>query len=105
MYNVLITSPRDIFIEQKIVCEICSGINEGILPNNSGISFKVTRWEDAFSSGISAQDITRKLVDGYDIFVCIFYKKISIFSKKDASGSLDKFLSAYDSWKLLQILR
>jgi hypothetical protein len=102
MYNVLIASPQDIFIEQKIVGEICSGINEGILPNNLGISFKVTRWKDVFSSGISTQDIIKKLVDEYDIFVCIFQKKISIFSEKDASGSLDKFLSVYDSWKSLK---
>jgi len=102
MFNVLIASPRDIFIERKIVREICSGINEGVLPNNFGITFKVTRWEDVFSFENSTQDIIKKLTDEFDIFVCIFYKKLCTFPNKGAADSLEKFLSVYDSWKSLK---
>ena len=102
MFNVLIASPGDIIVERKIVSEICSGITEGILPNSMGLSFRVTKWEDVFSSAMSTPDIIKKIAEDYDIFVCIFYKKICSFPDRGASESLKEFLSSYDSWKSMK---
>lgn len=102
MFNVLIASPGDIIVERKIVSEICSGINEGVLPNSMGLSFKITKWEDVFSSPMSTQDIIKTLTEDYDIFICIFYRKICSFPDKGASESLKEFLLSYDSWKSMK---
>lgn len=102
MFNVLIASPGDIIVERKIVSEICSGINEGVLPNSAGLSFKITKWEDIFSLKMSTQDVIKKLTEDYDIFICIFYRKICSFPDKGASESLKEFLSSYESWSSMK---
>lgn len=100
--NVLIASPRDIVIEQKIVKEVCLGLNESPLLNNLGVSFCSSSWEQCVSSDDGIDDIIDCVAGGYDILVCIVHGHIFASSAEEESGSFERFLLAYDVWKSLK---
>ncbi|MCK5503571.1 MAG: hypothetical protein KAJ10_00310 [Thermodesulfovibrionia bacterium] len=101
-FNIIIASPGDIVVGQRIVCEVCSGINEGLLPNSQGISFQVSLWKQVFPSATHTRDIINRLADEYDILVCILHKRFSGLSDRGELGALEEFLSSYDEWKSLR---
>ncbi len=98
-YKVIIASAGDIVIEGKIVSEVCSGINAGLLPNHKGISFQIKKWEDVFTSVLNPQEIIKKLQEECDILVCIFHKRFGTSADPGQPCDLEAFLSAYDLWK------
>lgn len=98
-FNVFIASSGDITLEKKIVNEVCSGIGDCILPNPSGISFKVTQWEEVFNYHESIEEIKKKLTDKCDILICILFKRFSCLIDQTGPDTLKEFLLAYDSWK------
>lgn len=100
--KICIASPGDIILERKIVREVCSGINDGILPNDYGVEFNVTKWENSLPADTTSQGLISNLAAEYDIFVCIFHQKTATFSDQKASDAMAAFLSAYDSWKSLE---
>ncbi len=100
--NVFIASPGDVKEERKIVRDVCEGLNKSTLLKPYGIYFQTTGWEDAFPSPGRPQQIINKLMDGCDIFVCIFHKRFGTHTGKVESGTLEEFLLAYDSWKSLE---
>ena len=102
VFNVFIASSGDITLERKIVKEVCSGIGDCVLPNPTGISFKVTHWENVFNGGKNTDEITKKLSDECDILVCILFKRFSCLIDQTGHDSLKEFLLAYDSWKTVR---
>jgi len=56
-------------------------------------------WEDALPGAGRPQDIINHLVDGCDIFVCIFHKRFGSPTGEEESGTLEEILRAYDCWK------
>ena len=100
--NICIASPGDIIIERKIVREVCLGMNDEILPNEFGVTFNVTLWEYVFPTDKSPQEIIDHLAEHCDVFICIFHKKFHNYFSEEEKGALQKFLSAYDSWKALK---
>jgi len=102
VFNVVIASSGDITLERKIVDDICSGIGDCVLPNPSGMSFKVTPWEKVFNGSNSPEDTMKKLTDEYDILVCILFKRFSCLIDQTGPDSLKEFLLAYDSWKTVK---
>ena len=101
-FNVIIASPGDIVVEQRIVREVCSGINEGLLPNSHGISFQVSQWKQVFPSATHPREIINRLADECDILICILYKRFGVYSDRGELRSLGEFLSSYDEWKSLR---
>ena len=101
-FNVFIASSGDITLERKIVNEVCSGINDCILPNPNNISLNVTPWGNVFNGHEKVEDITKKLEDECDILVCILYKRFSCLIDQTGPDTLKEFLLAYDSWKTLK---
>jgi hypothetical protein len=101
-FNVIIASPGDIVVEQRIVCEVCSGINEGLLPISPGILFQVSIWKQVFPSAAHPRGIINRLADECDILVCILHKRLSGLSDRGELGTLEEFLSSYDEWKSLR---
>ena len=102
VFNVVIASSGDITLERKIVNEICSGIGDCVLPNPTGISFKVTPWEHVFTGHGTTEEITKKLTNECDILVCILFKRFSCLIDQTGPDSLKEFLLAYDSWKTVK---
>ncbi len=102
VFNVVIASSGDITLERKIVDEICSGIGDCVLPNPTGMSFKVTPWENIFNGSNSPEETTKKLMDECDILVCILFKRFSCLIDQTGPDSLKEFLLAYDSWKMVK---
>ena len=102
VFNVVIASSGDITLERKIVNEICSGIGDCVLPNPTGISFKVTPWEHVFTGHGTTEEITKKLTNECDILVCILFKRFSCLIDQTGPDSLKDFLLAYDSWKTVK---
>ena len=102
VFNVFIASSGDITLERKIVNEVCSGITDSILPNPTGISFKVTQWENVFDGHGTTQEITKKLENECDILICILFKRFSCLIDQTGPDSLKEFLLAYDSWKTIK---
>jgi len=100
--NVFIASPGDIVIERKIVSEVCLGLNESELLHHLGVSIHTTMWDDAFPSDEGPQAIIDRVNDECDILVCVFYRRFFTQSGRIESENLNKFLSAYDSWKSLK---
>jgi energy-coupling factor transporter ATP-binding protein EcfA2 len=100
--SVFIASPGDVTAERTVVREICEDLNKSALLKPYGISFQAIGWEDAFPSPGRPQEIINRLVEECDIFVCIFHKRFGSPTGKEASGTLEEFLLAYDSWKSLK---
>ncbi len=100
--NVFIASPGDVKEEREIIRETCEELNKSTLLKPFSIYFQATGWEDAFPSPGRPQQIINKLLDGCNIFVCIFHKRFGIHTGKVESGTLEEFLLAYDSWKSLE---
>jgi hypothetical protein len=101
-FNVIVASTEDIVVERKIVREVCSGVNEGLLPNPLGISFSVKGWENIFPTAGTPRDIIDRLINDCDILVCILHKKVGIISDIMGSFALERFLSVYDLWRSLK---
>lgn len=100
LYKVIIASAGDILVEGKIVCEVCSGVNAGLLANHTGITYQIKKWEEIFSSVLSPGEIAETLKRESDILVCIMHKRFGTSSTPGQPCNLESFLSAYDSWKL-----
>ncbi len=100
--SVFIASPGDVTAERTVVREICEDLNKSALLKPYGISFQAIGWEDAFPSPGRPQELINRLVEECDIFVCIFHKRFGSPTGKEASGTLEEFLLAYDSWKSLK---
>jgi len=100
--NICIASPGDIILERKIAREVCLGMNDGLLPNDLGVTFNVTIWEYVFPTEDSPQAIMDRLVSNCDIFLCIFHKKYYTSSNRDEPSALEKFLSTFDLWEKLK---
>ena len=101
-YKVIIASAGDIVVEGKIVCEVCSGINAGLLPNHHGITYQIRKWEEAFTSVLNPQDIIKTLEEECDILVCIFHHRFGTSAAPGKPCDLETFLSSYDLWKSLK---
>jgi len=99
LFKVIIASAGDILVEGKIVCEVCSGINAGLLSNHTGISYQIKKWEDIFTSAMSIGEILKTLERECDILMCIFHRRFGTSSSPGQPCNLESFLSAYDSWK------
>ncbi len=102
IYNVFIASSGDITLERKIVSEVCSGIGDCLLPNPTGISFKVTAWENVYNGDGTTEEIAKKLTDECDILICILFKRFSCLIDQTGPDSLKEFLLEYDSWKTVK---
>jgi hypothetical protein len=100
--NVFIASPGDIVVERKIVREVCLGLNQSELLRHLGVSIHTAMWDEVFPSAENPQSILNRVADECDILVCIFYKRFYTQSGRIESENLNKFLSAYDSWKSLK---
>ncbi len=94
-------SAGDIVVEDKIVREVCDGINEGILLNNKSASYEVRKWGEVFSSEMSSDGIVKKLQEECDILICIFHKRFGTTSVPGKFCNLGTFLSAPELWKSL----
>ncbi len=102
VFNVFIASSGDITLERKIVNEVCSGITDSILPNPTGVSFKVIPWENIFNGSKTPEETMKRLADECDVLVCILFKRFSCLIDQTGPDSLKEFLLAYDSWKTLK---
>ena len=102
VFNLFIASSGDITLERKIVNEICSGIGDCVLPNPTGMSFKVTPWEQVFNGSNSPEETRKRLKNECDILVCILFKRFSCLIDQTSPDSLKEFLLAYDSWKTIK---
>jgi len=100
--NVFIASPGDVTEERNIVRTVCEGLNKSALLKPYGILFQATGWEDVFPSPGRPQEIINRLVAECDIFVSIFHKRFGSPTGREASGTLEEFLLAYDLWKSLK---
>ncbi len=100
--KVYIASPRDMVVERKILREVISGLNEGVLMKRLGLAFEVSTWEDVFSPTEQSQEIINRLINECDLLFGIFYKRYDALSGSKESKSLEEFLSAYDLWKTLK---
>ena len=100
LYKVIIASAGDILVEGKIVCEVCSGVNAGLLANHTGITYQIKKWEEVFTSNLKPAEIVDTLEKECDILVCIMHKRFGTSSTPGQPCNLESFLSAYDSWKL-----
>ncbi len=98
-YRVIIASAGDILVEGRIVCEVCNGINAGLLLNHEGVSYVINRWEDIFNEELSPQDIVNKLEKECDILICLFHKRFGTSSSPGKPCNLESFLMSYDIWK------
>ncbi|MBF8277704.1 MAG: putative signal transduction protein with Nacht domain [Candidatus Brocadiaceae bacterium] len=100
--TVFIASPGDVTEERNIVRSVCEGLNKSALLKPYNLLLQATGWEDAFPSPGRPQEIINRLVKECDLFICIFHKRFGSPTGKEASGTLEEFLLAYDDWKTLQ---
>ena len=98
-YRVTIASAGDILIDGRIVCEVCNGINAGLVTDHEGISIKINKWEDIFDVELSPQAIVNKLEKECDILICLFHKRFGTSSSPGKPCNLESFLLSYDIWK------
>ncbi len=98
-YRVIIASAGDILVEGKIVCEVCNGINAGLVTDHEGITYKINRWEDMFHEELPPQAIVDKLEKECDILICLFHKRFGTSSSPGKPYNLEFFLQSYDLWK------
>jgi len=99
LFKVIIASAGDILVEGKIVCEVCSGINAGLLENHTGITYQIKKWEEIFTSVMSLGETVDTLERECDILVCIMHKRFGTSSTPGRPCNLESFLSEYDAWK------
>jgi hypothetical protein len=98
-YRVTIASAGDILVEGRIVCEVCNGINAGLVNDHEEIAYKINKWEDIFDVELSPQAIVNKLEKECDILVCLFHKRFGTSSSPGKLCNLESFLQSYDLWK------
>jgi hypothetical protein len=101
-YRVIIASAGDILVEGKIVCEVCNGINAGLVTNLNGISYRINKWEDIFDVELQPQEIVNQLEKECDILICLFHKRFGTSSSPGKPCNLESFLQSYDIWKSLK---
>ena len=101
-YRVTIASAGDILVEGKIVCEVCNGVNAGLVTDHQWKSYKINKWEDIFDVELSPQEIVNKLEKECDILICLFHKRFGTSSSPGKPCNLESFLQSYDIWKSLK---
>lgn len=99
LFKVIIASAGDILVEGKIVCEVCSGINAGLLANHTDISYQMRKWEEVFTSALKPEEIVNTLERECDILLCIIHKRFGTSLTLGKPCNLESFLSTYDLWK------
>ena len=100
-YKVFIASPADVPQERGMVRDICRQLSDDRLVCSYDAAFRPVGWEEAFPAAGRPQEIINRLVAECDIFVCLFYKRFGTPSGKEASGTLEECLLAYDLWQNL----
>jgi hypothetical protein len=98
-YKVTIASAGDILVEGRIVCEVCNGVNAGLVTDHEDVTYKINSWEDIFDVDLSPQEIVSKLEKECDILICLFHKRFGTSSSPGKPCNLESFLLSYDIWK------
>ena len=98
--RVFVGSPGDTKRERSIVDEVVRQINDGALAEDKCVTLRLVRWErDAWPGfGQDAQDVINQQIGPYDIFVGIMRNRLGTPTHRAASGSVEEFERAYQSW-------
>ena len=99
--SIFLASPGDVDIERQIVEETIDELNQTwAKPNNYTIHLE--NWEKSSypALGDDAQEaINRQLDFDFDIFICVFWKRIGTKTKRADSGSIEELEIALDMHK------
>lgn len=107
--KIFLASPGDLKIERKIVFETIDELNSTICHHNN-LTLKIIDWEKYTYPGLGddGQDVINKqLDDDYDIFLCLFWKKIGTPTKRAKSGTVEELeiaLQKYENGESIEIM-
>lgn len=107
--TVFLASPGDVELERQIVEETIEELNQTWgKPNNYRI--RLESWEKSSypSMGEDAQEaLNRQLDFNFDLFVCIFWKRVGTETKRAESGSIEELeaaLKKYNNGETIDIM-
>lgn len=102
-YTVLISSPSDVSHERKVVSDVVKEINE---THGRPLGYQLNLWkyeEQAYPSANKPQDLINEIIEPYQIFIGIMWKRFGTPTSVANSGTEEEFNMAYEAWKSKQV--
>jgi len=97
--RVFVASPGDVSEERERLRAVITELNHGIA-KDKGLVLQFVSWEtDAWPGvGQDAQDVIKRQIGLYDIFVGIMWKRFGTPTRRAGSGTEEEFEQAYSLW-------
>lgn len=99
VYTVFVSSPSDVSQERQIVSDVLDEIN---LTHGEPMGYRLNLWkyEDrAYPSANKPQDLINEILEPFQIFVGIMWKRFGTPTAVANSGTEEEFNFAYEAWK------
>ena len=101
LLKVFVASPSDIKDERVILEEVIDDINK-VFNTRNGLGFELIKWETDTHPGVGedAQSvINNQIGDNYDVFIGLLWTRIGTPTKREASGTIEEIMRAYQRAK------
>src|SRR6185436_2603019 len=98
-YSVFVASPGDVKSERDSLDKVIDEVN---LTHGTALDYELEllTWEkNAFPAGGAPQTVINEIIDTYDIFVGIMWKRFGTPTPVAGSGTEEEYRIAYSSWE------
>lgn len=102
-YTVFVSSPSDVSKERQVVADVIDEIN---LTHGKPMGYRLDLWkyEDrAHPSANKPQDLINEIIEPYQIFIGIMWKRFGTPTLVANSGTEEEFNLAYEAWKKKEV--